>query len=264
MSSMDFVKMEGAGNDFVVTSDPDLPETPEWIAAVCNRRRGIGADGLIVLSRTGEDRFRMRYYNSDGSRAGMCGNGLRCCMEYTARRGLSGDHALFDTDSGELEAWRIAPELVRIRLAPPKPFRQIRIGDFACFVTSTGVPHAVIPVRNGELDRADLIKIGREIRFSKELAPEGANVDLIEFEEQNVLRIRTYERGVEDETLACGTGMAAAAAYAFLFRGSGAEVKLKTAGGDILSAKLDGDMHGVKGIFLSGPAKCVFSGTYEY
>ena len=264
MNTMDFVKMEGAGNDFIVTADLELPEDPGWIAAVCDRRRGIGADGLIVLARTGENRFRMRYYNSDGSRAGMCGNGLRCCMEYAARLGISEDHALFDTDSGELEAWRTALELIRIRMPAPKPFRKIQIGDFECFVTSTGVPHAVIQVRNGELDQADLIGIGREIRFSKELAPEGANVDLIEFEEQDVLRIRTYERGVEDETLACGTGMAAAAAYAFLFRGSGAEVKLKTAGGDVLSVKLDGDMHGLKGIFLSGPAKCVFSGTYRY
>lgn len=264
MNTMDFVKMEGAGNDFIVTSDSDLPEEPGWIAAICDRRRGIGADGLIVLARTGENRFRMRYYNSDGSRAGMCGNGLRCCMEYTARQGISGDHALFDTDSGELEAWRTAPEQIRIRMPAPKPFRKIRIGEFECFVTSTGVPHAVVPVRNGELDAADLIRIGREIRFSRELAPEGANVDLIEFEEQDVLRIRTYERGVEDETLACGTGMAAAAAYAYLFRGSGAEIKLKTAGGDILSVTLDGGKQDLKGIFLSGPAKCVFSGTYRY
>lgn len=261
---MNFVKMEGAGNDFVVTDDCDLPDAPEWIAAVCDRRRGIGADGLIVLSRSGENRFGMRYFNSDGSRADMCGNGLRCCMEYTAERKLSGEHAVFDTDSGELEAWRLAPEMIRIQMPVPGAFRRIRIGKTECFAASAGVPHAVIPMEIEELETSDLTDIGRNIRFSKEFAPEGTNVDLIAFESENTLRIRTYERGVEDETPACGTGMAASAAYAFLFRGSGPEIKFKTAGGDILSVKLDGDAHGLKEIFLSGPAKCVFSGTYHY
>jgi len=261
MRTMQFMKMEGAGNDFVVTADSGLPETAAWIASVCNRRRGIGADGMLFLSRLEDGRFRMRYFNSDGSPAGMCGNGLRCSMEFAAMQGLAGGHACFMTDAGELEAWRLAPGLIRTRMPDASPFRILTVCGYECFVTSTGVPHAVVPVNAEALTGLNANELGRSIRFSEQLAPEGANVDFIGFESPDTIRIRTYERGVEGETLACGTGMAAAGAYAFLFRGKGPEITMKTAGGDSLTVELNGDVHGLKEIFLSGPAKPVFTGT---
>ena len=267
MKSMAFLKMNGAGNDFVVAADCDgntVPRSPEAIRGFCDRRRGIGADGVIILKPLGGNRLKMEYFNADGSSAEMCGNGLRCAMEFAAELELvPGDHAVFLTGAGELEAWRLAPGLIRTAMPPAAPFRILTVCGYSCYLTSTGVPHAVVPLRKTELDEIEVDVLGRAIRFSDELAPEGANVDFIEMPDRDTIRIRTYERGVEAETLACGTGMAAAGAYAHRFLEPREKRRILSAGGDVLTVEIRGDGKNPGEIFLSGPAQTAFSGKMD-
>ena len=182
MNIMRFTKMDGAGNDFVVTADVPgntVPRTPEMIRAVCDRRRGIGADGVLVLKPLAPGEAKMTYFNSDGSRAEMCGNGLRCCMEFAALNGFADSHAVFHTDAGRLEAWRPEPELIRIQMPLATPFRELTVCGYPVYLTSTGVPHAVIPLTAEGFRDLDIDCAGRSIRFAAELAPEGANEDFI-------------------------------------------------------------------------------------
>ena len=267
MKSMAFLKMNGAGNDFVVAADCDgntVPRSAEAIRGFCDRRRGIGADGIIILKPLGGNRLKMEYFNADGSSAEMCGNGLRCAMEFAAELELvPGDHAVFLTGAGELEAWRLAPGLIRTAMPPAAPFRILTVCGYSCYLTSTGVPHAVVPLRKTELDEIEVDVLGRAIRFSDELAPEGANVDFIEMPDRDTIRIRTYERGVEAETLACGTGMAAAGAYAHRFLEPREKRRILSAGGDVLTVEIRGDGKNPGEIFLSGPAQTAFSGKMD-
>lgn len=267
MKSMAFLKMNGAGNDFVVAADCDgntVPRSAEAIRGFCDRRRGIGADGVIILKPLGGNRLKMEYFNADGSSAEMCGNGLRCAMEFAAELELvPGDHAVFLTGAGELEAWRLAPGLIRTAMPPAAPFRILTVCGYSCYLTSTGVHHAVVPLRKTELDEIEVDVLGRAIRFSDELAPEGANVDFIEMPDRDTIRIRTYERGVEAETLACGTGMAAAGAYAHRFLEPREKRRILSAGGDVLTVEIRGDGKNPGEIFLSGPAQTAFSGKMD-
>lgn len=267
MKSMTFLKMDGAGNDFVIAADcedNDVSRSPQTIRALCDRRRGIGADGLILLKPLAENKLKMDYFNSDGSPAGMCGNGLRCSMEFASILGLvSSDHAVFLTGAGELEAWRLSPGFIRTRMPLAAPFGKLTLCGYECYLTATGVPHAVVPLRKTELEEIEVDVLGRMIRFAEEIAPEGANVDFIEMPDEDTIRIRTYERGVEAETLACGTGMAAAGAYAYLFRSSKKSRKIICAGGDTLTVEINADGNTLKEIFLSGPATVSFSGKID-
>ncbi len=267
MNIMRFTKMDGAGNDFVVTADVPgntVPRTPEMIRAVCDRRRGIGADGVLVLKPLAPGEVKMTYFNSDGSRAEMCGNGLRCCMEFAALNGFADSHAVFHTDAGRLEAWRPEPELIRIQMPRATPFRELTVCGYPVYLTSTGVPHAVIPLTAEGFRDLDIDCAGRAIRFAAELAPEGANVDFILPDGADAARVRTYERGVEAETLACGTGAAAVGAF-LLWKYDGNEKKrIFCAGGDVLTIELTANGNILKEMFLSGPARAIFTGTWSW
>lgn len=267
MKTMQFTKMDGAGNDFVVAADIPgnaVPHSPEAVRAVCDRRRGIGADGMLILRPVAPGELNMAYYNSDGSSADMCGNGLRCCMEFASVSGFAEDHAVFHTGAGALEAWRPAPELIRIQMPLAEPFRELTVCGYPVFLTSTGVPHAVVPLTKQGFEELDFDMVGRAIRFAEELAPSGANVDFIELLDPDTVRIRTYERGVEGETLACGTGVAAAGAYAYLKHGGAVKKRIICAGGDVLTIELTANGNILKEIYLSGPARTVFTGTWNW
>ena len=267
MKTMQFVKMDGAGNDFVVAAE--LPgntvlHTPDAVRAVCDRRRGIGADGMLILRPVSLGELNMSYYNSDGSPADLCGNGLRCCMEFAALAGLAGDHAVFHTGAGRLEAWRIAPEQIRIQMPSAEPFRELTVCGYPLFLTSTGVPHAVVPLMKRGFEELDAVRTGRSIRLAEELEPTGANVDFIEVLDPDTARVRTYERGVEDETLACGTGAAAVGAFLWRKYGGDRKKRIICVGGDVLSNELTVNGNILKEIHLSGPARAVFSGNWNW
>lgn len=261
-----FSKMQGAGNDFVMVDGAEsaLSREPLFIKGLCERRTGIGADGLIVVSRSGSN-LKMEYYNSDGSEASLCGNGLRCAARFARERGLAAsDQMEFSTASGRLSAQLVGPDLVRIRMPVSELFRKYDIDpEFEIYKGAVGVPHAVIPVPKA--DRVDVKLQGRRFRFHKAFMPEGANVDFIELPPSwgMPVRIRTYERGVEDETWACGTGAVSAAVCARLFLGAPDTIDMLCAGGDILRIELTCGDNIVQDAHLTGPAKTSFTGVVE-
>lgn len=218
---MDFYKFNGAGNDFVIVDirQNDLSFSPDLIAHICNRHTGVGADGLMTLSQSSEEYdFVMHYYNADGFPAEMCGNGGRCISLFAHLLGLGRlkdgrKHLRFIADDGPHEAeilqWDADSRQGVVRLSmrdvPSSQLRQVLQGQWI----NTGVPHYV--QRVVDLDHFDVVGEGRRLRHHPDMAPEGANVDFVELQPDGMLKIRTYERGVEDETHSCGTGVTAAA-----------------------------------------------------
>ena len=275
-SHLKFSKMHGAGNDFIVVDDRTLewPRGHEFIAYVCDRRRGVGGDGLILisdqqnsfsshkgLSPTGI-RLKMDFFNSDGLSAEMCGNGLRCAAFFAATRMGLGEKLLFETDAGELRTEVLSSSKVKIELPLRRVPEKIIIDGENCFITDTGVPHLVVEVKY--IENYDLHANGKRLRDHALLAPEGANVNFVEFSKNSSMTlIRTYERGVEDETMACGTGVAAAAICAVSFLGARLPMDFKTAGGDILTVDFSskgGIVDCETKLSLTGPAIEVYSG----
>jgi diaminopimelate epimerase len=219
-ASIPFTKMVAAGNDFIIIDARRLPSAP-WnrvSRALCDRHQGIGADGLLVLERSAKANVRMRVFNPDGSEASMCGNGARCVALYLKRR-----HVTIETKAGVLSG-TVQQDRVAMRLTDPTHIRTVslRVNGHAVDAISlnTGVPHAVVPV--SRLDRVAVNELGRTLRFHRAFAPQGTNVDFIQpSTSAKRLRLRTYERGVEAETLACGTGVAASAVAYVLGNGVG-------------------------------------------
>lgn len=267
--NLSFTKMNGAGNDFVMLDNRDasLSIGREGIAWLCDRHRGVGADGLLVVepARNGAD-FRMRYYNADGGEAEMCGNGARCFARYARKvSGHAGEKISFETEAGVIAA-RCLGEDVRINMSAPHSYATattLYVGGEELTVHSinTGVPHAVIFV--DDLECADVRGLGAAVRRHAHFAPKGTNVNFVAVRGPGEIAVRTYERGVEDETLACGTGVVACALIHHLETGAGAPISIEVRGGDTLQVAFEtgvtpGDFDNVT---LTGPADFVFDGT---
>lgn len=267
-----FYKMNGAGNDFIVIDNRDLSISldEDTIAALCDRHRGIGADGLLAVepSEKGAD-YKFRYYNADGGEAEMCGNGARCFGFFTAH--LSEEEAIpssvsFETIAGILTAEIIGDD-VRIAMSEPKDLALncgACIADFQDEIhfVNTGVPHAVSFV--DDLDSVDVFKHGRAIREHAHFAPAGTNANFAKVLAPDHIAIRTYERGVEDETLACGTGMVACALIHHLLSGAESPIKVDVEGGDTLSIGFEKTgQTSFANVTLTGPADFVFEGEIE-
>lgn len=229
-------KMHGAGNDFIVVDNrSETFETdPVRIKRICHRTRGLGADGLILLSLAGSEAdLKMTFFNCDGSRASMCGNGLRCAALF-ARKIMGLSHQLiFLTDTGLLHAEVLNSANVRIDVGVVTPFERRELDGREIYVGNTGVPHAVIKI-NADLSLYPVTQEGAHYRRSPAFSPEGVNVNFIQITGPNTLFIRTYERGVEAETDACGTGAVAAAVTAVKAYGVQSPVMIYTRGDDIL------------------------------
>jgi diaminopimelate epimerase len=217
MTQTRFAKMTGAANDFIVLDNREGvwdAITPEWIQKVCTRRFSVGADGLMLFSKSQTSDFSMRYFNADGSEAGMCGNGGRCIARFGVLLGAlpAGREVSFQTPSGQYRAL-VEGENVLLDLIPPAWFKtdlrlKLKNGERVMDFTEVGVPHAVL--FTDQIDREDVLGVGREIRQHAQFQPKGTNVNFCQVVDHHRVRVRTYERGVEDETLACGTGAAAA------------------------------------------------------
>lgn len=262
----EFTKMHGAGNDFIVIDESKLPScilpSSKEIISLCHRKRGIGADGLIVVSRNCDEGydFRMVFFNSDGGRESMCGNGLRCAALYVYKYFNLDKNLKAQTDSGLLCTQIISEMAVKIEIPYKEKFREVSVDGIKLFFGNTGVPHAVIFA--DRIDNIDIVKEGKFIRYHKDFQARGTNVDFvspIDDSRSNFL-IRTYEKGVEDETMACGTGISASAICAHLFRGAGNLVKFQTTSEDVLSVEIPNGTHDFDKVFLTGPAIEVFSG----
>jgi diaminopimelate epimerase len=253
---MHFYKYQGTGNDFIIIDDRSqtfqLDTTA--IAQLCHRRFGIGADGLMLLqNETGYD-FRMVYFNADGTEGTMCGNGGRCLVRFAADQGIVIDKAHFIAVDGPHVA-QITPEKIALQMQDVANIAQHDDDYF----TNTGSPHVVRYVQ--QVQFTDVKNIGAAIRYSEAyLGQNGTNVNFAEKLDPQTLFVRTYERGVEDETYSCGTGVTAAALVSNATKGMSSPIQIKTLGGE-LAVQFEGNStDGFTQIFLIGPAKHVFTG----
>ena len=263
-----FTKMNGAGNDFVLIDNRlgDVVLTPKQIVQICDRHRGVGADGILLLERAtnGAD-FRMRYYNADGGEAEMCGNGARCFARYADRVAGPRDELSFETPAGVIGA-TLQGELVRLQMGEPKDLRigfTIPLTDrqVAAHFVNSGVPHVVIPV--DDLETVDVRGLGSAIRRHEMFAPKGANVNFLNERGDRRIAIRTYERGVENETLACGTGVVASALIFAAIKKIDGPIGVLVRGGNELEVDFQQKGDRFRNVTLKGPADFVFDGTLE-
>ena len=254
-----FFKYQGTGNDFVIIDNRDnsVSLSEKQIKKICDRKFGIGADGLMLLeNETGYD-FKMVYFNSDGNQSSMCGNGGRCLTKFALHRGITKSVYNFIAIDGEHESEIDSDEIVRLKM---KDVDQVEVNANRA-ILNTGSPHFISFSKNvGEID---VYAEGHAIRYSKEFAQEGINVNFAESTGSDSILVRTYERGVENETLSCGTGVTAAA-LVFAHNDNGFNrVKVSTPGGNLYVEfdKMD-DTH-FQNIWLCGPAEFVFKGEIE-
>ncbi len=269
---MKFTKMHGAGNDFIIINAFEEKmrheDIPELARRICSRRTGIGADGLMLTApATDGGDFKLLFYNADGSLGEMCGNGARCIARYGFEHGLAGKTQHIETTAGLVIGERISDTLYRIRLNDPSVTDLLRhaCGYNCSYVElgDPGIPHAVVLMDDWDLkDRSELFSIGRSLRYDPAF-PKGANVSFVKLIGSDTVKAITYERGVEDFTLACGTGSGSIAAVLTL-KGlvSGKNVRIQMPGGELIIS-LAADSNGVRGIFLTGPTCVVCRGEAE-
>ena len=250
MKKARFWKLSGAGNDFVLLAGRPKGRSGAALArALCDRRLGIGADGLLVMSQHG-GRPRLDYWNADGSPA-FCGNGSRCGALWAAANGLAKGRAFsLDSNRGRLEARLTKPGRAEITMPRPSKLKlAMKVAGYTVHYVDTGVPHAVVFISKN----VDVDGLGRLLRFHKAFGKAGANVDFVSAAKGRLV-VRTYERGVEGETLACGTGVVAAAVVANALGYAGTRVPVLARSGDVLNVTLADRPR------LEGPGRVVFSG----
>ena len=270
IKTISFYKLTAAGNDFVLIDNRQniVPEQghSKLAAKLCDRRYSIGGDGLILLENSSKADFRMRYYNSDGSHASMCGNGGRSIAKFAYELGVAGKNMKFETDAGLITAEIKSDTVVNLALYNPKDLAlneevEIEGKNWTIHSLNTGVPHAVVYV--DDIEKIDVKKYGNIIRFHKHYAPAGTNVNFVKVDKDNTLLVRTYERGVEEETLACGTGVTASSIISVLLNKTVSPVHVITRGKDNLYVSCKTDRQNISNVFLEGPAIVAFKGTVE-
>ena len=267
-TSIPFYKMQGCGNDFVIIDNREAKiaesDMPKWAEKVCARAFGVYADGIFFLEETDvpELDYRWHFYNSDGSRAEMCGNASRCAGKLAHAIGLAPAEHTFGTDAGPIKAQVLldGPDAgrVKVQLTPPQKVEtniEIEVDGepLTIHVADTGVPHVVVFVE--DIENYDVTGMGAKIRYHDYFAPAGTNVNFAQVKDDSTMLLRTYERGVEDETYACGTGAAATQLLANKLGLTGDHADLTTTGGEVLTIFLeDGN------VFLQGAAELTFKG----
>jgi diaminopimelate epimerase len=265
-----FYKMNGAGNDFVVVDNRslDLNLSKDQIEHLCDRHRGVGADGLLAVepAENGAD-FKFRYYNADGGEAEMCGNGARCFGRFTSALLAEMQASVsFETIAGTLTA-EMVDDNIRIEMSDPVDLKldtgaSVPGLDATLHSFNTGVPHVVAFV--DDLAAVDVLRHGSAIRHHEAFAPFGTNANFAAVLAPDHIAVRTYERGVENETLACGTGMVACALFHHLLNGTPSPIKVDVKGGDTLEIGFEKEgEQGFKNVTLTGPADFVFEGDIE-
>ncbi len=280
MKHLYFTKLSGAGNDFILFDkkiNPEIELTPQIIDKLCKRRTGIGADGVLFISDLDGYAFEMRYFNSDGSTGSLCANGARCAIRYG---NVSGRLALnkinFIANDIEYSGQVLENGQIKFFLNHPKKMKQnfkIKAANqlISASYVHTGSPHVVIKINDVLKNPADVnsfyndindfpvFELGREIRFHKDFAPEGTNVNFVQFD-NNEIKIRSYERGVEEETLSCGTGSVAAALISFVQDNFNPPIKIHPLSGDELTVDFKIENQKVQELSLTGPAEIIFKG----
>ena len=263
-----FSKLAGGGNDFVVFDNRDgrITDPGSLTRRICTRALSVGADGLILIESSARATFRMRYYNSDGGLAAFCGNGTRCAARFAFLNVIAGRRMTIETDAGVVGAEIGEGGQVTLTLPSPQSFRAqrpLQIGDRVIHGSSlmVGVPHYVLFLR-GDLWSQDITPLGKAIRRHEELIPDGgANANFVVVRDEHAIEVRTYERGVEAETLACGSGVVASAVTSALFGKVQSPVRVLTRSGITLEVSFtlrDGEAEGVR---LKGDARLIYRAT---
>jgi diaminopimelate epimerase len=264
-----FVKMHGAGNDFLVADDREerFPiRDRDWMARIAARRTGVGSDGVLLIQRSDRASFRMRFINPDGGEVDMCGNGARCIARHAHTLGIVPSTMTIETRAGILEA-NLEGDRVRLHMTDPKDWRMdqtLSIGDQAFRYTfvNTGVPHVV--VETDSLETTDVEGLGRALRRHPAFQPDGTNVNFAQRTGPDAISVRTFERGVEGETLACGTGIVASGLTMAQRHQMPLPVRVRAASGDVLEVSGERSGGGLSRVTLCGPAVYVFEGTLLY
>lgn len=272
LAGIELVKMTGTGNDFILVDNRKAAVPRELMSqlalGLCQRRRSVGADGMIFLEPSrrvdpvrGTVDWRWHFFNADGSAAEMCGNGGRCAARFAHDVGLAGPEMVFDTTAGPIRAW-IKEQGVKLEMIHPfGAYRGVELkvdgGKVKMDGVNTGVPHAVIAVE--DINAAPVVPVGREVRFHQHFAPAGTNVNFA-CAVDGELVMRTYERGVEDETLACGTGAVASALMLGPAMGLKSPVTVRVRSGERLKVHFDKQGEEFGAVFLEGAAHYVYSG----
>jgi diaminopimelate epimerase len=255
---LSFHKYQGTGNDFVILDNRDERYnglTNEQVRFLCNRRFGIGADGLMLLNNANGYDFEMKYYNADGRESTMCGNGGRCLVKFAYNIGIHKEKYHFIAVDGPHDAEIDDDGIVSLKM---KDVDEVK--DFhSDFILNTGSPHYIKMTHN--VGDFDVYKKGKDIRYSNTFAKDGINVNFVERKNNDEIIVRTYERGVEDETLSCGTGVTASALVCYHNERGFNEVTVQTKGGKLSVEfdRTDDDVY--RNIWLCGPAEKVFEGS---
>jgi len=261
-----FYKMSGSGNDFIIIDLRNrmmpIDDLPLFAARVCRRKLSVGADGLILLEKSDRADFKWQFFNSDGSVAEMCGNGARCAARFALLNGIAPSRMTFETLAGIITA-EVIGDQVKIQMTEPFDlkidFDLALQGQHLTYSSiNTGVPHVVIEV--DDLEITDVVQLGRSIRQHADFAPAGTNVNFISPAENGHWAIRTYERGVEDETLACGPGLVAAALTLSARCGLASPVTFRTRSGSLLKVHFDKSVEGFGTVLLEGDARVIYHG----
>jgi len=263
-----FTKSVATGNDFIIIDNREyiLKGDPAGIAKkLCDRRYGIGADGLLLVEKSSSADFKMRIFNSDGSEAEMCGNGSRCVALYAHAKKIAPANMKIETMAGILNA-NVRGEHVKVKLTDPKDIQwnlclMIHECPYKVNFANTGVPHVIHFV--DDLEAVEVKKLGLKMRYHEEFSPHGANVDFVKITDKNKneIAVRTYERGVEDETLACGTGAVASAIISAEAEKLVSPVTVETRSGEILKVYFEFQEGSFKNVYLEGKARLVYEGS---
>ena len=267
-----FTKVQASGNDFIILDNRDnalgekITDFANFAKHICKRKYSVGADGLLVLEDSKLADFKMRIFNPDGSEVGMCGNGVRSSAVYASLKKWQDSPMKIETGAGILEA-EVKDELVKIKMTPPKDVKlglNVGIGKTIMNVhtVNTGVPHAVHFVE--DIKSYPVKKVGSKIRHHKLFEPEGTNADFVEIPDKSTIIVRTYERGVEDETLACGTGVVASAIISHLVNGVEEPVRAITKSKEVLKIYFRKEHKCFFDVYLEGKAHIIFNGGLNY
>jgi len=269
MKRIPFYKMSGAGNDFIIIDNRNQivadTELSGFIVSVCRRKMSAGADGLILIEDSDKFDFRWRFFNSDGSNAEMCGNGARCAARFAHVNGIAGTRLSFETEAGVVSA-QINEGRVKVKMPDPSDLKlayPLNLSDGSLEISSinTGVPHVVVMVE--QIAELDVVTLGREIRLHQTFAPAGTNANFVQRSQGNAIEIRTYERGVEDETLACGTGAIASALISASRFNMNSPVDVKTRSGEYLTIYFDNVAGQFNEIYMEGGARIIYTGKLQ-
>lgn len=273
MTTVPFIKAVASGNDFILIDNCQnqlsaiSSQLSDFVKTICQRKKSVGADGVLLIETSDVADCKMRIFNPDGSEVTMCGNGARCIALFGLEKMMAGQSQRIETRAGILEAQLLGGQGVKVKMSDPEDIRldfdlAIDGKNYRVNFINTGVPHVVNFV--DDLEGIDVKVLGSKIRYHDEFKPEGTNADFVKVRDDGAINVRTYERGVEDETSSCGTGAVAGAIVTFRLRGLTPPINVHTRDGEVLKVYFSQEGGKIVDVYLEGEAKLVYEGVLNY